>query len=56
MAERKRQLEAENAELAKGVRGLELRVAEMSQRREEAIARLDELIERVEGLEAHAGR
>jgi chromosome segregation ATPase len=62
LAARKQQLESENAELqrtldtrGRTIRDLELRALESNQRRKDARKRLDELIERVEGLEARAG-
>lgn len=62
LVERKQALESENAELLTAlrdrdqkIRGLELRILEMGQRREDAIKQLNELIAHVEGLEAQFG-
>lgn len=58
LAARKQQLESEHLDLRRTledreqtIRALELQILELSQRRENALERLDELIERVEGLE-----
>ena len=58
LAARKRQLESEHADLHRTledreqtIRDLELQILELSQRRENALERLDALIERVAGLE-----
>ena len=59
LVERKQQLQSKNAEMHAAledrdhtIRSLELRIMEGSQRREDALKQLDELIARVAGLEA----
>ena len=59
LIERTQSLRSENADLRgdleqrdERIRSLELRILELGQRREDALKQLDELIARVEGLEA----